>query len=108
MPNGWSKQVYVQGFGCELINLKGVLAQFNAWKLQKQYMKVFQNLIIKNLPQQILTVLVIAGKKEENHSRQKFTLRWVNALTSAKKVCRSSKGLIATNLPNMCPWSFVR
>ena len=22
MPNGWSKQVYVQGFGCETITLK--------------------------------------------------------------------------------------
>ena len=35
--------------------------------------------------EQMLTVMVTTGKREENRPRQKFTSRWVNTLASAMK-----------------------
>ena len=41
MTNVWSNQAYVQGFDCETITSKKLFICFNAWKLWKQFMKVF-------------------------------------------------------------------
>ena len=48
-------------------------------------MKVLYNLIIKKPIEQILTVLVTEGKREENMPSQKNSPRWVNAPASARK-----------------------
>ena len=40
MPNVWSKEVCVQGFNCETINLKNMLALLNTWRLLKLFTKL--------------------------------------------------------------------
>ena len=84
IPNERSKKAYVQGFYCETITKDKLLILLNEWELRKQFMKVFYNILTKKLLEKMLTVLVTAGKWEENPFRQKFTPRWSNALASAK------------------------
>ena len=48
IPNERSKKAYVQGFYCETITKEKLLIFLNKWKLRKQFMKVFYNIITKN------------------------------------------------------------
>ena len=85
MPNSWSNQAYVQGFDCESIFKRIMLTCLIECRLLNLFKKLQQNLIIKNLLGQIPTVMVTAGKIDDNPPLHRITPRWVRALASAEK-----------------------
>ena len=40
MPNSWSRHEYVQGSGCESINLRNMVECLSGWKWTSLFMKV--------------------------------------------------------------------
>ena len=64
----------MQSFNCKSTALKSILIGLNAWKPWKQYMKVLYNPIIKKLPDQIPTIMVISCTLDKDPHHQKFTL----------------------------------
>ena len=84
--------MYVQGFYREYITFKEYVNKFECMEIAESIYESLFKPFIKNLLGNMPTVLVSAGKREDNTPRKIPTLRQVRALISTEKVCRSSKG----------------
>ena len=76
MPNSWSKQAYVQGFGCKFISFKKYFNMFEHMEIAEYICKGVLKPSRKNLPRHMPTVLVTSVIREENLTFLKLTPRW--------------------------------
>ena len=75
MPNRWSKQAYVQGFDCESIQLKNAVNIFEHMEIENIFTNVYQNILIKNIPGYMPTVMVKSVTREQNPPHLRLTLQ---------------------------------
>ena len=80
--NSWSNQAYVQGFYCEYITFKEDVNMFKCMKISGYIYEGVLETSYKTLLGQMKTVMVTAGKWEDNLPRQIFTPWLVRALES--------------------------
>ena len=85
MINSWYIQAYVQDFDCESINFKKYVNMFERIEISKSIYEGVVEPSYKNPPWNMPTVLVTAGKIEENPPRRRLVLRRVRALASVEK-----------------------
>ena len=57
MPNIWSKQAYVQGFGCEYISLKKAVNMFEQMEISEYIYECLVEPSYKNLQRKTPTVM---------------------------------------------------
>ena len=67
-----------------LSRLRKLLTCLSIWKPQNLFMEVYDNLLIKKIPRQIPTLLVLAGIREDNPPHLRLTTVEVRVLASAE------------------------
>ena len=85
MPNIWSKQAYVQGFDCEYITFKKAINMFESIYISESFYEGVVEPSYKKPTRKTPTVLVTAGKREENPPCHGLAPRMVRSLVSAEK-----------------------
>ena len=83
MPNTWYKQTFVQSFDCESINFKKAGNMFGRMEIAEYIYKVVVEPSYKNPHGKTPTVLITAGKREENPPRHGIAPIRMRALASA-------------------------
>ena len=64
VPNSWSKQAYVQGFGCESISFKKAVNMFERIEIAESIYGGVVEYSYKNLPKHMPTMMVTAVIRE--------------------------------------------
>ena len=85
MPNGWSRQAYVQGFDYESITFKKYVNMFERMETTEYTYEGLVEPTYKNLTVQTPTMLVKSGKIEEKPPRHGLSPRRARAPESAEK-----------------------
>ena len=85
MPNSWSKQDYVQGFDCDSTTCNKSVNIFERTEIAESIYEGVVEPYYKSLLGKMPTVLVTAGKREENPPCIGLSLRRVRVLASAEK-----------------------